>query len=127
MTPQINIHFSQDEFDLIEKFSTEIGFVNNQLCKYYILLGVRDGLPPPKTNLLGGIIALESKMVAALKKLSTGDTFIVSALFDPSEWPVMTTSEKYHMSHKLKSYVTTHPKEYSLLKKIGNINLYIVL
>ena len=124
---QINIRLSDEEFDLVMNHSAEVGMLPSALCKYYVLLGSKSKMTPPSNPSGASINNIQDMMVAELKKKKKGETFIVSALLDPSTWVSLTRGEKAYCSSELKKFVLAHPSEYALHNKIGNINLYIVL
>lgn len=124
---QINIRLSDEEFDFVMKHSAEVGMLPSALCKYYVLLGATSDMTPPRNPSGASINNLKDIMLTELKRKKKGETFIVSALLDPSTWISLTRGEKAYCSSELKKFVLAHPSEYALYKKIGNVNLYIVL
>ena len=114
---RIYANYSKDEYDLIIKKSSEIGFSPSAYVKYMSLLTIS------KRNDIKTIQTLHQEMQNSLILLKQGETFIVSTLI--STWTTLTRSTKMNMSKKLKTIVENNPNSYKFVKKLpGKINQY---
>lgn len=107
---RIVVTLSQDEYDLVEKESRREGFRVSAFAKYRLLQGIL----PQKTNQLSSLFV---EMQNSLDSLKSGQTFIVSSLFEPSVWRSLVRGEKNSLAQRLKDIVNSNPNKYIRTKQ----------
>lgn len=122
---QVNLHFSSSDFERLCKAAELTGFTPNQLAKSWVLLTLNTiDMPKPQNLIVTSHAALHKTMMTALNDRHSGETFIVSSLFDPEVWASLDISSKSTLSQDLKKFVVQNPDEYIVVRKINNINQY---
>ena len=119
---RIYAYYSEKEYALVLKASSETGFSPSAYVKYMSLLSISE------RNSMKTIQALYNEMDQSLLDLKQGETFIVSALI--SDWTTLDRSTKMHLSKRLKKIIDSNSKseskyKYEFVKKLpGKINQY---
>ena len=122
---QLNLHFTSDDFNRLCQAADLTGFTPNQLAKSWVLLTLNTiDMPKPQNLSVPSHATLQKTMMTVLNDRHSGETFIVSALFDPEVWASLDISSKSTLARYLKKFVDQHPDEYVVVRKINNINEY---
>lgn len=111
------------EYPDLERAAKEMGMTVSSFQKYAVLLLVykEESRRASKVTLQ----QLIANMKKALKKLSSGEVFVISSLFEPEIWTNLSASEKRTLAYVLKEIVVDNPSMYKVVARIpGKINQY---
>lgn len=116
--PRIYSNYTISDFNMLKEMADELGFSLSAFQHYCVMLYAdkRDNQIP--------MAQLISAMLANLKKLNVGDTFIVSSLL-PTEWASLNRSEKTTLAKQLQRHVEMN-SDYDVYKVVkGEAKRYI--
>ena len=99
---RIYSNYSDEDFNMITKLSTELGFSLSSFQHYCVMLYAdRRGNTTVTSSLL-------SELLSNMQKIDVGETFIVSALL-PEKWPTLTRNVKMTLAKQLAINVRNTP------------------
>lgn len=120
---RIYSNYSNSEIASIKNEAEEIGMSLSGFQKYCVELFIKSD-PATRKNMTP-IMNLKTDLQNSLREMKSGTTFIISSLFKPEVWANLSRSDKMVLSLELSKFVTSHPKEYIVVKRIrGTIKQY---
>lgn len=111
--PRIYSNYTTDEYTLLQNKAMEVGLSSlSAYQKYVTLLGITSYNNYNLVNLI-------KKMMATLKGLKSGTTFIVSSLL-PEEWVTLNRSQKNTLAQQLKKFIDENKNEYERVQVLSS-------